>query len=252
MKLTRSVVILETKSDTVLDYNYNYEAMKEIYRALEISNPDLALKTHNEGYKIENKIYKLFTHHLFIESADYTKEGIVIKKGTKCKLTVSGTQEIVKNIVFGLMEKGTFNLFDSKFAVLSVEKDKKFKFNNITLYKVRNPIVATKQDENRRIIFKSPYEEDYYEVLANNLKRKYKLVHGKEYEGELYFDIEDTFSIKRRLISNLKGNIIIGYSDFELYLVADKDMQEVAYYCGLGSNNSLGMGMVTFITSRRD
>ncbi|HFK2988398.1 TPA: CRISPR-associated endoribonuclease Cas6, partial [Clostridioides difficile] len=32
---------------------------------------------------------------------------------------------------------------------------------------------------------------------------------------------------------------------------ANKDMQEVIYYCGLGEKNSIGMGLLTYITSRR-
>lgn len=253
MHLTKKIVVMESTSDIKLNYNYYYELMKEIYKSFEICNSDYAMKIHDEGFKIENKIYKLFNHQLFIENANYTKECIEIEKGSKCKLIISGVDEIVKNIVFGFLEKGTLELFNNKFAILNVENDKKIKFNNITLYKVRNPIVATRQDENKRIIFINPFEEDYYRVLANNLMRKYKLIYNKEYEGELYFDIENTLNIKKRFISNIKSTSkLIGYSDFELYLVADADMQKVAYYCGLGSSNSLGMGAVTFITSRRD
>lgn len=253
MELTRKVLIMESMSNITLDYNYCYELMKEIYKSMELSNPEFAVKIHDEGFGVENKIYKLFNHQFFVENAKYTKEGIEIKKGAKCKLTISGVSEIIKNISFGFLEKGDLELFGNKFSVLNIENDRKVKFNNITLYKVRNPIVATRQDEDRRIVFMNPFEEGYYEVLANNLKRKYKLIYNKDYDGELYFDIEDTLSVKKRFIPNIKlKSKLIGYTDFELYLVADKDMQRVAYYCGLGSNNSLGMGAVTFITARRD
>ena len=253
MELTKKILTMEATKDMLLNYNYHYELMKEIYTGLELSSPQLASKVHNDGFNIENKVYKLFNHQLFIEKARYTKEGIEIDKGSKCKLSISGEAEIVKNIVFGLLEKGTLELFDNVYKILNAENDRKIKFNNITLYKVRNPIVATRQDSNRRIIFINPFEEDYYRVLANNLKRKYKLIYNKDYEGELYFDIEDTLSVKKRFIPSIKSKSkLIGYTDFELYLVADEDMQKVAYYCGFGSNNSLGMGAVTFITSRRD
>lgn len=257
MDLTRKILVLEATSNMRLDYNYYYELMKEIYKSLELSNSELAIKVHDKGFGIENKIYKLFNHQFFIENALYTKEGIEIKKGAICKLSISGVNEIVKNIAFGFLEKGNLELFNNKFSILNIENDKNIKFNNITLYKVRNPIVATRQDSNKKIIFISPFEEDYYKVLANNLKRKYKLIYNKDYEGELYFDIEDTLNIKKRFIPNVKSkskskSILIGYTDFELYIVADKDMQKIAYYCGLGSSNSLGMGATTFITSRRD
>ena len=257
MELTRKILVMKTTKDSTLDYNYHYELMKEIYKSLEMSNYELAIELHDRGYSIENKRYKLFNHQLFIENANYTKEGIYIKKDSICKLTLSGKQEIIKNIIFGFLEKGKLKLFDTSYKVVSIENDKNIKFNNITLYKVRNPIVATRQDEDKKIVFISPFEDDYYRVLANNLKRKYKLVYGKDYTGELYFDIEDALNIKKRFIDNVKRDsksksILIGYTDFELYLVADRDMQKVAYYCGFGSNNSLGMGATTFITSRRD
>lgn len=253
MKLTRKIIVLETTSNIKLNYNYYYELMKEIYKSLELSNSSYAMKIHDEGFRIENKIYKLFNHQLYIEQANYTSECIEIEKGSKCRLIISGLDEIVKNIVFGFLEKGNLELYNNTFKILNVENDKKVKFNQITLYKARTPIVATKQDENRKIIFTSPFEEDYYRILANNLLRKYKLIYNKDYEGELYFDIENTLNVKKRFISNIKSTSkLIGYSNFELYLVADTDMQKVAYYCGLGSNNSLGMGAVTFISSRRD
>ena len=253
MELTRKIIVLKADKGFILDYNYHYELMKDIYKSIEISEPSLAIQLHEEGYRYGNKKHKLFTNQLFFENVKYTKEGIEVKEGTVCKLIVSGVKEIVKNIVFGFMEKGSVELFNNSFKVLKVEPDKKVKFDNITLYKVRNPVVATRQDEKKRRIFINPFEEDFYKVLANNLKRKYKLIYNKDYEGDLYFDIEDTFSIKKRLVSNIKSKfMLIGYSDFELYIVADKDMQKVAYYCGLGSNNSLGMGAITFITSRRD
>lgn len=253
MSLTRKILVIQATQDTVLDYNYHYELMKEIYRSLEVANSKLAFQVHEEGFRIENKNYKLFTNQLYIEKANYTKNGIEIRKGTKCKLTISGFDVIVKNIVLGFIKKDNVNLFNKKYKLLEVENDKKVKLDNITLYKVRNPIVATIHDTKGRIIFKSPFEEDYYKILANNLKRKYKLIHGKDYEGDLYFDIEDTFLVKKRLISNIKSKgMLIGYSNFELYMVANRDMQKVAYYCGFGSNNSLGMGMTTYITSRRN
>lgn len=253
MELNRKVLILEAIEDIILDYNYHYELMKEMYKCLDISNHELAFQTHEKGFKVDNKIYKLFTHQLFLENANYTKSGINIKKGARCRLTVSGVKEIVQHIVFGAIERGCIELFNKSYKLVEVQNDKKVNFNNITLYKVRNPIVATRQDEQKKTIFISPFEENYYKVLANNLKRKYKLIYNKDYEGDLYFDIEDTFNIKKRLISNIKEKyMLIGYSNFELYLVADKDMQKVAYYCGLGGNNALGMGMTTFITSRRD
>ncbi|MEG1410509.1 MAG: CRISPR-associated endoribonuclease Cas6 [Terrisporobacter sp.] len=253
MELTRKVIILESTEDMILDYNYHYELMKEIYRAIELENKNKAEKLHNRGFIIENKRYKLFTNQLFIKDAEYLKEGIVISKNSKLKLTISGAKDIVNDVILGIVQNKQLKLFNNIFKVLNLENEKRIKFDSITLYRVRNPIVASIQNEKRQIVFMSPYQDKFFEVLANNLRRKYRLIYNKDYQGELYFDIEDIFSIKKRLISNIKTKgVVIGYSNFELYVQADVDMQKVAYYCGVGSNNSLGMGMMTYITSRRD
>lgn len=253
MELTRKIIILENECDLILDYNYNYELMKEMYNAMKTSNDKKASKIHDEGFKIENKIYKLFTHQLFIENAKYTKEGIVINKKSKLKLTISGAETVVKEIALGIFKNKGIRLNNSKMVLKDIESNKRTVLDNISLYKVRTPIVAAIQDENRKIKYISPYEEGFFRVLANNLRRKYKLIYNKDYEGELFFDIEELFNVKKKFISNIKNDgFIIGYSDFELYIQSDKDMQKVAYYTGLGSNNSLGMGLVTHIMSRRD
>ena len=71
----------------------------------------------------------------------------------------------------------------------------------------------------------------------------------KDYEGELYFDIEDVFDIKKKIINNVKGGKLVGYSNFNIYIEADEDMQRVAYNCGLGERNTMGCGNLKFIKS---
>ena len=95
-------------------------------------------------------------------------------------------------------------------------------------------------------------QEEFYKALYNNLIKKYKLIYKKDYKGELYFDIENILSIKKKYITNIKTKgFVIGYSDFEIFVQADKEMQNVIYHCGLGEKNSIGMGLVTHIMSRR-
>ncbi|HBH0696798.1 TPA: CRISPR-associated endoribonuclease Cas6, partial [Clostridioides difficile] len=146
-----------------------------------------------------------------------------------------------------------FKLNNIEFKVSDIEEDSKKNFNNITLYKVRSPIVASLYDlKSRKQVYLNPMQEEFYKALHDNLGNKYKLIHNKEYTGELYFDIEDVLAVKKKYITNIKGKgFIIGYTDFEIFVQANKDMQEVIYYCGLGEKNSIGMGLLTYITSRR-
>ena len=45
--------------------------------------------------------------------------------------------------------------------------------------------------------------EEFFTNLGMNLLKKYRLVYKKDYEGELYFDIEDVFDIKKKIIIRL-------------------------------------------------
>lgn len=249
MELDRKILIFESSKDSKLRYSYNYLLMREIYDSMNIIDSKNAKELHDKGYRIENKIYKLFTHQLFIENAEYQNDAIYIKSESKIRVSISGIKSVVDNIVKGFMKKGLLLLDGNEFKLIDVKNDKNIKLDNISLYKVRTPIIASVQDDKRRIKYLSIYENEYFRVIAENLKRKYKLVYEKDYSGELYFDVEDLFNVKRKVIS-VKQGAVVGYSDFELYIQADKDMQKVAYFCGIGSNNSLGMGFMTHIVSR--
>ena len=121
------------------------------------------------------------------------------------------------------------------------------------LYKVRTPVVESiYNEEENKVIYLNVAQQEFYSALGQNLLRKYEIIYNKKYEGELYFDIENILNAKKKYITKIKENgYLIGYTNFEIFVQADVDMQKVAYYCGLGQNNSIGMGLVTFITGRR-
>lgn len=253
MHLVRRYVILTVDNEVVLDYNYQYELMKRIYEAIEINDRRKALSLHNEGYKIDKKVFKLFNYTMMFEDAKYSKEGIHLNSRTKIRLILSGYDDILNNIIKGFIKCKVFKLYNIEFKLSNMDEDSKIGFNSITLYKVRSPIVASLYDlKSKKQVYLNPMQEEFYKALHDNLMKKYKLIYNKEYTGEVYFDIEDVLSVKKKYVTNIKGKgFVIGYTDFEIFVEADKDMQKVIYYCGLGEKNSIGMGLLTYITSRR-
>ncbi|EGT4052748.1 TPA: CRISPR-associated endoribonuclease Cas6 [Clostridioides difficile] len=253
MHLVRRYLILTVDNEVVLDYNYQYELMKRIYEAIESNDRRKALSLHNEGYKIDKKVFKLFNYTMMFEDAKYSKEGIHLNSRTKIRLILSGYDDILNNIIKGFIKCKVFKLYNIEFKLSNMDEDSKIGFNSITLYKVRSPIVASLYDlKSKKQVYLNPMQEEFYKALHDNLMKKYKLIYDKEYTGEVYFDIEDVLSVKKKYVTNIKGKgFVIGYTDFEIFVEADKDMQKVIYYCGLGEKNSIGMGLLTYITSRR-
>ncbi|HFL3556485.1 TPA: CRISPR-associated endoribonuclease Cas6 [Clostridioides difficile] len=253
MHLVRRYLILTVDNEVVLDYNYQYELMKRIYEVIEVNDRRKALSLHNEGYKIDKKVFKLFNYTMMFEDAKYSKEGIHLNSRTKIRLILSGYDDILNNIIKGFIKCKVFKLYNIEFKLSNMDEDSKIGFNSITLYKVRSPIVASLYDlKSKKQVYLNPMQEEFYKALHDNLMKKYKLIYNKEYTGEVYFDIEDVLSVKKKYVTNIKGKgFVIGYTDFEIFVEADKDMQKVIYYCGLGEKNSIGMGLLTYITSRR-
>lgn len=249
--LTKKIIILKANEESSVRYNYNYEVMKMIYEAMTIQDANKALNIHDNGYKVGEKKFKLFNFHLeFDEKVKYEKAHIALDKNSSLKLIISGINEVVNLILKGLVKQQGIMLNETFYKLVDVKNDKTIRFNNITLFKVRTAVVESVQDSNRRQVYTNVYQEEFYSSLAGNLKRKYKAVYKKDYEGELYFDIENLLNVKRKYIEIKPKSAVEGYSNFEIFIQADKDMQKIIYFLGLGQGNSLGFGSVSFISSR--
>lgn len=235
-----------------LNYNYNYELMKRLYEALTIADDKKALQLHDDGIKVDKKKFKLFNYTLaFDKDVKYLKDGIIFNKDNCIKLILSGSTNILNPIIKGLITKQTMSLSNTDLQIVDIENDKKINFENIMLYRVRSPIVETTYSGGK-IEFLNPCQENWYSALGNNLKRKYKAVYKEDYQDELFFDIEDILSVKKKMVNNIKRGFLIGYTDFTIFVQATPKMQKIAYNLGLGQNSSLGMGAISYIRGWKD
>ena len=109
------------------------------------------------------------------------------------------------------------------------------------LYKAISPIVTTTINNNGYIVSLRPYVEKYYVNLANNLKKKYKIIYGEEFEKlPLYFDIDNVLDMREKS-HVIKGIFKIGYL-YDIWVETTPKMQRIIYYLGLGENNASGAG----------
>ncbi|WP_297522161.1 CRISPR-associated endoribonuclease Cas6 [uncultured Clostridium sp.] len=254
MQLDRKIIKFLVTEDKVLNYNYQYALMQEMYKLMAMVDKTRAQRVHNIGFEVDNKKYKLFNFHVYFEGAKYARGGIEIKQGSIVKLTISGVNQVLNLLFKGILKAGELKVDNCKLTLKSVDDDKKFRFSKIMLYKVRNPIVETTfNPKTKKAEFLNPCDMRYYEALGKNLLRKYEAIYNKKYEGELFFEIEDFCKIKQKFIKDInKDGFVIGFTNFELYIQADADMQKVAYNCGLGQNNSIGMGNISYICGRNE
>lgn len=253
MSLSRKIIILKAENQGRIDFNYYYKVMKVLYKTVTDVDKVSGHRLHEKGYEIDNKTFKLFTFGISFNDSESDNKGFIIKKSEEIRLTISGKDEVLNLILKSIITQGYLMIEDIKFIIKNVQDDEKVIFNKIMLYRVQTPVVESIYNaEEKRIEYLNIFQNNFYNALAQNLMRKYELVYGKKYDGELYFDVEDVIKAKKRYIRGIKGNgFVIGYSNFEIFIEAREDMQRVAYYTSLGQNSSMGMGLLKYIIGRR-
>lgn len=249
--MIRRQILFETDKDVTITYNYQHEVLKSIYNLMRLADEKKAKMLHNRGYKIESgHVFKLFNYTLLFENAIFKSNGILCNNNTKVKLILSGKKEIVENILRGFLVLPELTIEDETFIFKGVENDKKINLREVTLYKALSPIVvSTKIDDNKKR-YLTPYEPKYFENLVSNLKRKYKLIYNEEYKGEIFFEIDDLLEMKDKFVKIKKGGV--KGQEYCIWIQAERKMQNIIYYLGLGQNSSMGCGCLSFITGVRD
>lgn len=246
--LQRKCLILESQNSSILDYNWNYPLTINLFNKITLFNKEFANFLHNEGFRSKDakkKKFKLINYMLLFKNQQMKKEGIKIKNKDEVVLIISGYKEPINAILQGLSIDNNIIINDTIFKVVNVEDDKIVKFNKINIYRAMIPIVESKFEEGK-VKYLNPYNPEFYNAIKQNLKRKYEVIYNKPYQGQLKLMIENMLKIKKKSIK-VKNGYIQGYSNFEILVQADKDMQKIAYYCGIGAN-SLGLGLVNYVT----
>lgn len=249
--MIRKQINLTPESSGEITYNYQHDVLKNIYNLMKLADKKKAKMLHNAGYRVETgHIFKLFNYTLLFEDAVFTKTGIHCNKNTKIKLVLSGKKEIIENILKGFLSSPKLEIDGRFFNFESLQDDKKVNFQNVTFYKALSPIIVSTKNDKGSKEYLTPYNQKYFENLVNNLKRKYKLIYKKDYAGEIFFDIDNLLEMKEKFV-RIKNGGVKGH-DYSVWIQAEKEMQMIIYYLGLGQNNSTGCGCLSFITGVRE
>ena len=245
--MIRKQIIFKTQDNVNLGYSYQYDVMKNIYYYLSVADSVLEKMLHNKGFKAESgHVFKLFNYSLLFDNVEFSS-AIKINNKSTVKLILSGKKDIVQKILKGLLHVKKMKIGDNELKLVNIEDDKKFRFNEVMLYKAISPIVETTLDDDKNVINLAPYDSSYFKNLAFNAMRKYELCFNRKFNNKIFFDIDDALKIKQKSFK-IKDGYIHGHL-YDVWIEATPEMQKVIYYLGLGQNSSTGAGMLTYITS---
>ena len=226
--------------ELVLPNSYHHILQSIIYTALDIS-PEFGQKLHNEGYKITNRSYKLFTFSEISGKYRISNGFIIFYEDVHFEVS-SVDPYFIKTLKSGLLEKGiTYGHHHFDKLMLEVSDDtieeSSIKIKMISPITVYATDIYTNETE-----YFSPKDSSFSEYINDNFKRKY----------EAYCETIPTSNIKIELLKDFtpKLKVITKYHDMyieawrgQYVLTGERKYLDFLYQVGLGAKNSQGFGM---------
>lgn len=153
--------------------------------------------------------------------------------------------KLISTIVENIYPRRSFSLNNCPFEITNISFDGPDLCKSSIDFRTNTPIVAYVTDENKKQIYYSPNDSEFYRIVEGNLRKKYKLFFGEEYTGEFALTCHYCPD-KYHVVTRCKSTIINAWNG-KFTLTAAPPMQYLAYYAGIGSKNSMGFGVIDII-----
>ena len=234
--------VFEAEGDRLeLPKNYNSTLQGFFYKNMD---SELASFLHERGFYLGKRVFKLFVFSKIFgkllgkdyEKVYYAPRFRVYFASPRNDIAITTLREFILSRGHLLLGKNRVKVLAVKPVILKdLESPLKVKaVSPITVYK-------TPPGE-RKHIYLSPFDDEFYRLLIENLKKKYNIVYGKPFEGEIEIKpVKVSEKDFKKVV--FKGTLIHAWSGvFEIN--APKEVINLALEAGLGAKNSAGFGMV--------
>jgi CRISPR-associated endoribonuclease Cas6 len=238
-----------------IGFNEYFQAL--IYHYL---NFDSAAWLHNTGYRLEDKTFKFFTFSPFLEKARYFPNEKFFRFPREVSFYIASPIDwILEQFAVNISKSeyiriGTSFPFDNRLLVLSIDVIKEERFTEPSLkVKAITPIETHSTfrlgDGRKKTHYYTPFEEEFSQMVDENLRRKWAALFKKEcpyhlkikplFQGNgneriFYFGVGE----RKTLIKGWKG-----YYRLE----GRPRFLEFGYAAGFGSRNTNGCGLVELV-----
>jgi CRISPR-associated endoribonuclease Cas6 len=249
------------KRTVTLPINNSHLISSLIYNIVDKSSSEYAERLHEQGYRLANRAFKLFTFSPLYPGNRHKwvmhENGTMSSSEGLLHVTVSSPKdEFIEHLVIGLLQDPVVWIGKERFRVETVRKLDPPVISGDMQFIMLSPLVcSTPREGEQHTQYLFPSDEEFERVLLENLLRKHQAMHGRSFSGKseaFSFAIDSTYVERmqgkvQKLITlkegrtdetRVKGTL----SPFRL--VAPKELIEVGYECGFGEKNSQGFGMV--------
>ncbi|NME96473.1 CRISPR-associated endoribonuclease Cas6 [Clostridium cochlearium] len=230
------------KLEVPIQYNYLVQAMILNW----LGDEKYQKFIHDKGYEYNNRSYKMYTFSKLYGKFSVNSKNGIITFFDKVNLIVSSLDtRFIQYLASNVIMEDNLRLGKNSVKVNKIETSYNELGNSEKIY-TKSPITVYSTLQNadkKKTYYYSPYEEEFNELIRNNLINKYKALYNK-------FPQNDSFDIKllstrepKESVLNYKGTIIKGWNG-EFLIKGSKELLQIAYDAGLGSKNSQGFGCI--------
>ncbi len=234
------ITLLAERSLT-LPKSYNHILQSFFYRNMDTT---LSRFLHDIGFPHGKRRFKLFTFSKVL--------GKLLKKDRRRRLVsfepeitlyfASPLMDIVSSSVKTFLKKENLLLGKNRLSLKSVELVKPEVSEEITV-RCLSPITVYRTPVgSRRSEYLTPWQEEFYKLLRDNLLKKYEILYSLPFKGELDIEPINVLEKYRKKVV-YRGKLIEAWEGY-YKLKGDKDILKLALEAGLGARNSQGFGMV--------
>lgn len=222
-----------------------------------IFSPERARFLHECGYQYQKKKFKLFTFSwLEGKKKRIEEKRIVFESPVKLVLS-SPLTPVLEDLANGALKKEKLRLGNNNLICHSVKVLKEPRSTGDMRVKALSPITCYstmyKKDGTPYTVYYSPLEEEFKELIHNNLVKKFSLVFPEANLPKSKVEIKP--------IGNPRLQVALFRADDprpikgwwgNFHIAGPKELLSVAIEAGLGAKNSAGWGCVTPIMGRNE
>ena len=236
-----------------LPINYQYELSAWIYKIVAQGDEQYAKWLHENGFSEKHRNFKMFVFsNLYSQGIKFEKDRLIFCSDKASFYLSLLPEKSTESFIKGIFQEQSFTLGDRvskvQFIVRQIELTPPPSFKDNFVFKTLSPVVVSiGQEESRYPLYISPEENNYGQLIINNLTEKYKLFYNKPFEGSPNFQFQLLSPARSKLIRIKAGTEeetqVKGFL-FTFRLEADPDLLKIMHETGMGEKGSLGFGCV--------
>ncbi|MFW6129578.1 MAG: CRISPR-associated endoribonuclease Cas6 [Atribacterota bacterium] len=229
-----------------LPISYNYYVQSMIYHNI---SDKLADELHKKGFPFEKRKFRMFVFSRIQGRYKTNKNDKKIIFESPISIIFSTPYNVLtQSLAEKIMKEGDIRIGGNELFINSIQVYKNKMFDSTLKIKILSPVTVystlyKNNDEGKKTYYYNPYEEEFNELIHDNIIKKYIAFYEKEPEDK-NFNIEPFKVSQRRnhVVSFYKGTVIKGWTGI-YQLTGSPELIDFSYDAGLGSKNSQGFGM---------